>query len=158
MQGSEGYASELLVRFQCHWNTFRIAVAQVVRRREDKVYVHFVGRDKRLDFWMLETKLPEPLSNDVVPPIARKRKRVPSIGVPMSASASGSGLRNNEASPLADVQTSISAPPAPLQAQTETRPAVELTEEDIDIREHRKITAKRNFDKVNFGRWQIKTW
>ena len=107
---------------------------------------------------MLETKLPEPLSNDVVPPIARKRKRVPSIGVPMSASASGSGLRNNEASPLADVQTSISAPPAPMQAQTETRPAVELTEEDIDIREHRKITAKRNFDKVNFGRWQIKTW
>ena len=31
MQGSEGYASELLVRFQCHWNTFKIAVAQVVR-------------------------------------------------------------------------------------------------------------------------------
>ena len=145
-----------------HWNTFRIAVAQVVRRREDKVYVHFVGRDKRLDFWMLETKLPEPLADDVVLPIARKRRRGPSIGVPMSASASGSGLRTSEASPLVDMQTSISAPPAPLpahvQAQTETRPAVELTEEEIDIREHRKITAKKNFDKVNFGRWQIKTW
>ncbi|KAF4584674.1 hypothetical protein EYR40_004660 [Pleurotus pulmonarius] len=33
-----------------------------------------------------------------------------------------------------------------------------ITEEDFDIRHHNKITAQRNFDKVNFGMWQIKTW
>jgi hypothetical protein len=38
--------------------------------------------------------------------------------------------------------------------RTETSP-----EGDYDIQHHRRqITAQRNFDKVNFGRWQIKTW
>ncbi|KAL4069067.1 acyl-CoA N-acyltransferase [Scleroderma yunnanense] len=33
-----------------------------------------------------------------------------------------------------------------------------MTEEDLDIQHHKQITAQRNFDKVNFGKWQIKTW
>ncbi|KZV77544.1 acyl-CoA N-acyltransferase [Peniophora sp. CONT] len=33
-----------------------------------------------------------------------------------------------------------------------------MTEEEYDIQHHKQITAKRNFDKVNFGQWQIKTW
>ncbi|KAG6331645.1 hypothetical protein ID866_7446, partial [Astraeus odoratus] len=33
-----------------------------------------------------------------------------------------------------------------------------MTEEELDIQHHKQITAQRNFDKVNFGRWQIKTW
>ena len=33
-----------------------------------------------------------------------------------------------------------------------------MTEEEYDIQQHKQITAKRNFDKVNFGQWQIKTW
>ncbi|KAI0683752.1 acyl-CoA N-acyltransferase [Cytidiella melzeri] len=35
---------------------------------------------------------------------------------------------------------------------------VKLSEEEYDIEHHKQITAKRNFDKVNFGKWQIKTW
>jgi len=33
-----------------------------------------------------------------------------------------------------------------------------MTEEELDIQQHKQITAQRNFDKVNFGKWQIKTW
>lgn len=134
-----------------------------MRRREDRVYIHYVGRDKRLDFWTSESRLPEPMQGDVVPPISRKRKRVSSVSV--SAIASGSGLQVNEATPPIQTQApmSVSAPPMHRHSerpngQTETRPPTELTEEEIDVREHRKITSKRNFDKVNFGRWQIKTW
>ena len=34
----------------------------------------------------------------------------------------------------------------------------DMTEEEFDIQHHKQITARRNFDKVNFGHWQIKTW
>ncbi|KIK04139.1 hypothetical protein K443DRAFT_93701 [Laccaria amethystina LaAM-08-1] len=33
-----------------------------------------------------------------------------------------------------------------------------MTEEDYDIQHHKQITAQRNFDFVNFGEYQIKTW
>lgn len=33
-----------------------------------------------------------------------------------------------------------------------------MTEEDFDIQHHKQITAKRNFDKVVFGDWLVKTW
>ena len=36
--------------------------------------------------------------------------------------------------------------------------SVQIIEDDIDLGESRKKTEKRNFDKVNFGQWQIKTW
>lgn len=29
---------------------------------------------------------------------------------------------------------------------------------DSDLSEQRLLTAKRNFDKVQFGNWQLKTW
>ncbi|KAI6107360.1 acyl-CoA N-acyltransferase [Pisolithus croceorrhizus] len=33
-----------------------------------------------------------------------------------------------------------------------------MSEEDELEVQHKQITARRNFDKVNFGQWQIKTW
>lgn len=33
-----------------------------------------------------------------------------------------------------------------------------MTEEDFDVENYKQITAQRNFDTVNFGQWQIKTW
>jgi histone acetyltransferase HTATIP/histone acetyltransferase MYST1 len=35
---------------------------------------------------------------------------------------------------------------------------MEVTEEDFDFEHHKKITAQRNFDKVHFGNWLIRTW
>lgn len=134
-----------------------------MRIRDGDAFVHFVNRDKRLDFWMPEADLPEPVAGDVDKLTSRKRKRISSVSV--SATASGSGPQTSEATPPLESQTpaSVAAPPARRRAerkslQPETRPPVEMTEEEIDIREHRKITTNRNFDKVNFGRWQIKTW
>jgi histone acetyltransferase MYST1 len=35
---------------------------------------------------------------------------------------------------------------------------VPLTEEELDLQQHKQITAQRNFETVHFGNWQIKTW
>ena len=35
---------------------------------------------------------------------------------------------------------------------------VSMTEEEYDIQHHKQITAQRNFDKVYFAHFQIKTW
>jgi hypothetical protein len=33
-----------------------------------------------------------------------------------------------------------------------------VSEEDYDLEHHKQITAQRNFDKVHFGDWLIRTW
>lgn len=33
-----------------------------------------------------------------------------------------------------------------------------MTEEEFDIAHHKKLTAQRNFDKVYYHKWLIKTW
>lgn len=48
--------------------------------------------------------------------------------------------------------------PSPTPTEPETRPDPLMTEEEFDIKHHKQITAQRNFDKVNFGQWRIKTW
>jgi histone acetyltransferase MYST1 len=30
--------------------------------------------------------------------------------------------------------------------------------EEYDIQHHKQITAQKNFEMVNFGKWQMKTW
>lgn len=81
--------------------------------------------------------------------VGRKRKR--GAGATSSASASGSTSQAASRSESVD-GVAIAVNGTPL------RDDVSMTEEEIDIREHRKITERRNFDKVNFGTWQIKTW
>ncbi|KAJ7621150.1 acyl-CoA N-acyltransferase [Roridomyces roridus] len=46
--------------------------------------------------------------------------------------------------------------PAPSPPEEPT--TVEMTEEDYDMEHHKKITAQRNFEKVHFGEWMIRTW
>lgn len=48
--------------------------------------------------------------------------------------------------------------PSPTPTESETQPDPLMTEEEFDIKHHKQITAQRNFDKVNFGQWRIKTW
>ncbi|KAG2139660.1 acyl-CoA N-acyltransferase [Suillus clintonianus] len=48
--------------------------------------------------------------------------------------------------------------PSPTPPEPETQPDPLMTEEEFDIKHHKQITAQRNFDKVNFGQWRIKTW
>lgn len=109
--------------------------------------MHYVNKDKRLDEWLPEGALQPSASHEATMTSngsARKRKRgsverEKSAGAASKASPGPSDARPGSIGPGTSVPQSI-------------------TEEEYDIQHHKQITAKRNFDKVVFGRWQIKTW
>ncbi|KAI0063101.1 acyl-CoA N-acyltransferase [Artomyces pyxidatus] len=108
--------------------------AQILEHRAGEVYVHYIDTDKRLDEWVPDTSV-RALSPSPSPrPASRKRRRTTS---PTRAAAPD------------DAST---------HAPETKRPAPTVDSEEFDIQHHRQITARRNFDKVNFGHWQIKTW
>ena len=59
-----------------------------------------------------------------------------------------------------------SVSPSPEEPEEDTRTVgalqeeatITISEEDYDFEQHKRITAQRNFDKVHFGEWKIKTW
>jgi hypothetical protein len=81
----------------------------------------------------------------------RKRKRGSDAAQPSSTA--------RDASPTQPIpnQTPLGRR-GPNGAETQPTQPRELTEEEYDIQQHRKLFSKRNFDKVVFGQWQIKTW
>ncbi|KAI0761183.1 acyl-CoA N-acyltransferase [Trametes elegans] len=119
--------------------------AHILERHEEDVYVHYVNTDKRMDEWLPGREV-RPAGHRAADMArngtSRKRKR---------GSLEGEGPRRT-GSPV-----KTEAEPASAQAALDAGPAG-ITEEEFDIEHHKQITAKRNFDKVVFGRWQIKTW
>lgn len=118
-----------------HAQTHHPVPAFVLERRPDEVYVHYAHADKRLDEWVLErsvrfvgTKVSVKTSH--VHPNGKTIKRKRSASTGEQAEEEGGGISKE----------------------------LKLSEEEYDIEHHKQITAKRNFDKVNFGKWQIKTW
>ncbi|KAJ6551514.1 acyl-CoA N-acyltransferase [Mycena capillaripes] len=108
-------------------------LAQIQGRREGQVYVHYVNRDKRMDEWIPESEF-MPSATDSHP--SRKRKRT-------SQDGSDDG----------------STPDGELSAtENGVERTMEVSEEDYDFEHHKQITAQRNFDKVHFGDWLIRTW
>jgi len=103
--------------------------ASILQRREGQVYVHYIDQDKRLDEWVDETDC-KPVDKDTEKnvPTSRKRKR-----------------RTLE-------------PSRPSLCDIQLAPDRELSAEDLDIKQHKQITAQRNFETVHFGNYQIKTW
>lgn len=112
--------------------------------------MHYVNKDKRLDEWISESdfRLTDTTEDDrgeieIQPGTSmagtrkRKRERTPSAAISISPD------RENM-SPAAGPSLSVDE--------------VVMTEEDFDIQHHKQITAQRNFDKVIFNQWQIKTW
>ncbi|KAI0638868.1 acyl-CoA N-acyltransferase [Trametes polyzona] len=121
--------------------------AHVLDRRGEEAYVHYVNTDKRLDEWVP--------ARDVRPAgdheagmasngTSRKRKR---------GSEDGEGPRRPGSPARSDVDEASTRP-----ENEQGPPTAPITEEEHDVQFQRQITAKRNFDKVIFGRWQIKTW
>lgn len=109
--------------------------------------MHYVNTDKRLDEWIPDTTV-KPVEEQADPSSGshaangRKRKR--------------DGLNNTSiSSPARNRSVDVGVEDGNLM---ETQGEVTMTEEDYDIQHHKQITAQRNFDKVNFGHWQIKTW
>ena len=103
--------------------------ASILQRREGQVYVHYIDQDKRLDEWVDETDC-KPVDKDMEKnvPTSRKRKRC---------------MLESSRPSLCDIQLA---------------PDRELSAEDLDIKQHKQITAQRNFETVHFGNYQIKTW
>ncbi|KAF8531027.1 acyl-CoA N-acyltransferase [Gautieria morchelliformis] len=128
--------------------TLLLGQAQVLHRRAGgEVYVHFLNTDRRLDEWVPESQLRVAEPHEITESIevrGKKRKRMSSYHLG-SPSASQNGALGG------------SQDGAGHSAQSGSPDELE-TEEDSDTGEHLRITAKRNFDRVNFGHWQIKTW
>lgn len=122
--------------------------AQVLHRRAGgEAYVHFLNTDRRLDEWVPESQLRIAEPHEVTEPIevrGKKRKRMSShhLGSP---STSQNGVHGG------------SQDGAGHSGRSASLDVIE-SEEDSDTGEHLRLTAKRNFDRVNFGHWQIKTW
>ena len=128
----------------------------------DRAYVHYLNTDKRLDEWVSEELIrpateheakiaimgPSSSTNGIQ---TRKRKRGSDAAQPSSSTRRVSNAANTQPDTTKEGDTSNGAEPQTTQPR-------ELTEEEYDIQQHRKLFSKRNFDKVVFGQWQIKTW
>ncbi|THH27487.1 hypothetical protein EUX98_g6706 [Antrodiella citrinella] len=122
--------------------------ALVLEKRPSECYVHYHNTDKRMDEWVPESvvRVAGPDERpEAEPSSSRKRKRA-SVDPEMGGSR---GVSEDRSSVLRD---GSAATPGESGAGTT------ITEEEYDIEHHKLITAKRNFDKVAFGKWQIKTW
>lgn len=124
--------------------------AHVLERNGEDVYVHYANTDKRLDEWVRARDVRPAVSHeaDVVGNgTRRKRKR----GLSESDGARRTGSPGKTP---AHTDTGAAGHASPVKQES----VAPVTEEELDMQLHRQITAKRNFDKVVFGRWQIKTW
>ncbi|KAF9490402.1 hypothetical protein BDN71DRAFT_1454250 [Pleurotus eryngii] len=128
----------------------------VLARRSDEVYVHYVNLDKRMDEWLPGDTIHRVQEAPPSPP-PRKRKRSSSSRLERRrASTSRSSLL--DIAHTAGTSGTMNGRDAHSGGRGAAVEEMVITEEDFDIRHHNKITAQRNFDKVNFGMWQIKTW
>ncbi|KAJ7198768.1 acyl-CoA N-acyltransferase [Mycena pura] len=109
--------------------------AQIVSQRQGQVYVHYVNQDKRMDEWIPESDfMPTATDSNL---LSRKRKRNSEHG-------------SDDGFPTPDGELSAD--------ENGAERTMVVTEEEYDFEHHKKITAQRNFDKVHFGDWLIRTW
>ncbi len=112
-----------------HRMTFAPGRGHVLSVNDEKVYVHYVGADKRLDEWLpgdRVTRVSEPSTENQT----KKRKRSDD-----DDGDDGSG----EQTPDSPVKLTV-------------------TEEELDSRIRERMTEQRNFEKVVFGDYVIRTW
>lgn len=114
------------------------------RTSDGHVYVHYEGSDKRLDEWISGSELRRVDPDAALSLGTRKRKREESTS-PRGSPTTSTRASSLEKTPLPDVQPAMT-------------PQSTVTEEDFDVEHFKQLTAQRNFDMVNFGQWQIKTW
>jgi hypothetical protein len=105
--------------------------AHVLDRRQNEVFVHYIGTDKRLDEWV---------------PADNVRACTPTRNAASSGREATSSPRPNGVGPRK--RRRMESPTNTHDRdETEVPPVLSTT-----------ASTRRNFDKVNFGSWQIKTW
>lgn len=142
----------------------RLEFAHVVESDESgNAYVHYLNTDKRLDEWITDELIrpateheariaimgPSPSTTNGIQ--TRKRKRDSDAAQLSPTTRRVSNAATTQPDTIKEEGTSNGAKAQPIQPR-------ELTEEEYDIQQHRKLFSKRNFDRVVFGQWQIKTW
>ena len=83
-------------------------------------------------------------------PLAKKRP-----GRPSKKRAATEGLTDNRVSSTAVSSRGRSVAPPMANGKTSVK-EVEMTEEEYDLLQHK--LPDKNFEKVYFGDWEIKTW
>ena len=113
--------------------------------------MHYAHTDKRLDEWVAETavRVTSTSTNGHTPVVQAPN------GTPKTAAAKTNGTHTKKRKRSASVDKQEGAERAEPRSASQ---GVKMSEEEYDIEHHKQITAKRNFDKVIFGRWQIRTW
>ena len=142
----------------------RLEFAHIVESDESgNSYVHYLNTDKRLDEWVSDELIRPATGHEAKIAImgpsssttngiqTRKRKRDSDAAQPSPTTRRVSNATTTKPSTAGEEDASNGAETQPTQPR-------ELTEEEYDIQQHRKLFSKRNFDKVVFGQWQIKTW
>ena len=110
--------------------------------------MHYADTDKRLDEWIPESIIRLLPSN----------ANTPKASTPDASSTSRKRKRPSVERDSALPEGSRASSELRVDGGEGGATSVAITEEEYDIEHHKQITAKRNFDKVIFGRWQIKTW
>ncbi|KAG9103342.1 hypothetical protein FRC06_011340 [Ceratobasidium sp. 370] len=137
--------------------------ATILQKRTSEYYVHYDGLDKRLDEWVpidaveiirnpptAQTPNPEPQSEGAT----RGKKRNRTAGLAAAAHSDNTlGALDRSATP----QDDPSNPPTNHLPPT-LGPSLHTRDQTEAAQQHRALTARRNFDRVNFGQWHIKTW
>ncbi|KAL5638939.1 hypothetical protein ACGC1H_003341 [Rhizoctonia solani] len=128
--------------------------ATIIQQRGSEYYVHYEGRDKRLDEWVSTSAVR--LDNDSTSQAnetdigsqdgsrAKKRNRT-----------TGPSLAHSDGTPATTQDDEANSPatlPSALGPSLHTRDQTEAAQQHI------ALTAQRNFDRVNFDQWHIKTW
>jgi histone acetyltransferase MYST1 len=122
-------------------------VARVIERGRGQLYVHFLNTDKRLDDWVQESETRALEEGDQVelepepPQRGHKRKR----------SDSPSNKPTTDSAPQRDISNGVHIEDPFITGGGDSS-------EEEDVAEHQLLTRRRNFDMVNFGQWQMKTW
>ncbi|KAG9013238.1 hypothetical protein FRB90_006108 [Tulasnella sp. 427] len=140
--------------------------AIILERAGGEAYVHYINTDKRLDEWIPEDcihKVPKaetdesPVAQNGSHPEGTKSvigKRRRSQSPPGSSSRPPRSPNGVPGSRTSAAPRSTSPPPQKSHDHLQS-----TKEQDLEaVMEHRRITAKRNFDTVIFGTWEMKTW
>jgi histone acetyltransferase MYST1 len=115
---------------------WKIVPVHIVKRRDENVFVHYVGLDRRMDEWIPEANCRQIKKRGRPPTKKRAVTESPESQVTSSAS------RRRSVAPMLNGKANVKE--------------VEMTEEEFDLLQHK--LPDKNFEKVYFGNWEVKVW
>lgn len=136
--------------------------AHVLERRPGEIYVHYVNTDKRMDEWVpehlvrsLQGQKQEPSGTSTS--TAEASRAISHVNGTKKRKRSSSVETSHDTKRVLNVPQLVPSEIGGVPADDDPR-TLKMSEEEYDLEHHKQLTARRNFDKVIFGRWSIRTW